>query len=312
MSEPEVVVLCGGISDERDVSLVSGQAVYTALQGSFSARLQVLDAPALAAGLDASRCVIFPALHGEFGEDGQLQQLLEREGFAFAGSGAEASALCIHKVMTKRRVAQRGVPVLEDVAFEAAKKPSAAEVVQALGTDLVLKPVNHGSSRGVVFTDGLDALETALKATKQGDWLVEPRVRGRELSVGVLQGKALGVVEITPESGAYDYHHKYTAGATQYQAPAKLSDAQTLAVQQAAEAAFGACGCRDFARADFMLGDDDTLAFLEINTIPGLTPTSLLPRSAACNGYAFTQLVRTMLAPALERFTRREAVGHVV
>ncbi len=312
MSAAEIVVLCGGISDERDVSLVSGQAVYEALRGLSPTRLQVLDAPTLAAGLDASRCVIFPALHGEFGEDGQLQQLLEREGFAFAGTGAEASALCIHKSMTKERAARRGVPVLPGITFDVLTKPQPEAVRTELGSDLVLKPVNHGSSRGLVFIETAEELASALEKISSGEWLLEPRVRGRELSVGLLKGKALGVVEITPEAGAYDYHHKYTAGATQYQAPADLPGDLTQAVRIAAETAFAACGCRDFARADFMLREDGQPFFLEINTIPGMTPTSLLPRSAACNGYAFSHLVRTMVEPALARFHRKEAIDHAV
>jgi D-alanine-D-alanine ligase len=142
----------------------------------------------------------------------------------------------------------------------------------------------------------------ALASVGPGRWLAERRIRGRELSVGVLNGAAMGVVEIRPRSGVYDYESKYTKGATEYLAPAPLADGVTAAVRAAAASAFAACGCRDYARVDFMLAGDEEPFFLEINTLPGMKETSLLPMSARCAGLDFISLVREMAMPAVERF----------
>jgi D-alanine-D-alanine ligase len=153
-------------------------------------------------------------------------------------------------------------------------------------------------------------LTAALNSITSGNWLVERRIVGRELSVGVLDGRAMGVVEIRPKSGVYDYSSKYTKGLTEYFAPAELSAVVTSAVQRAAETAFSACGCRDYARVDFMLADGGDPRLLEINPLPGMKETSLLPMSARCVGLDFTALVRRMVEPALLRRRGLHAVTH--
>jgi D-alanine-D-alanine ligase len=153
-------------------------------------------------------------------------------------------------------------------------------------------------------------LATALAAIKQGTWLVEKRLIGRELAIGVVSGKAMGVVEIRPKSGVYDYASKYTKGLTEYFAPAPLSPAVTAKAQQAAEAAFAACACRDYARVDFIITEANELYLLEINTLPGMKETSLLPMSARCAGLDFTALVRELVLPALRRFQPAAALVH--
>ena len=167
---------------------------------------------------------------------------------------------------------------------------------------MVVKPNAEGSSVGLHLVRGTEALATVLAGITAGSWLIEARIAGRELSVGLLGGRALGVVEIRPRSGVYDYASKYTKGATEYFAPAPLEAAVTAAVQRAAEAAFAACGCRDYARADFILSAQNEPIFLEINTLPGMKETSLLPMSARCAGLDFIALVRELVTPALERF----------
>jgi D-alanine-D-alanine ligase len=192
------------------------------------------------------------------------------------------------------------------VAFSGARKPAPDALLAALGDGIVLKPNNEGSSVGLALVSGRGALAAALEKITAGDWLAEERIVGRELSVGVLGGRALGVVEIRPKSGVYDFTSKYTKGATEYLAPTPLDDATTRAVQAAAEAAFAACGCRDYARADFILASEQNvnnpLYFLELNTLPGMKETSLLPMSARVAGLDFTALVREMVGPAVARF----------
>ncbi|MBP9914216.1 MAG: ATP-grasp domain-containing protein, partial [Opitutaceae bacterium] len=188
------------------------------------------------------------------------------------------------------------------VRFSAAAKPAVDEVVAQLGEQVVVKPNAEGSSVGLSIVNDRAGLAAALAGIRAGDWLIEQRIIGRELSVGVLRGRAMGVVEIRPKSGVYDYASKYTKGLTEYFAPAPLDEELTRETQTAAEKAFAACGCRDYARVDFMLAGKNTLYLLEINTLPGMKETSLLPMSARCAGLDFTALVRELVMPAVQRF----------
>jgi D-alanine-D-alanine ligase len=298
-TSPEVVVLCGGQSSESEVSLRSGRAVAGALPG---ARLVELATDVSPAWLDPARHVVFPVLHGGWGEDGGVQAELESRGVAFAGCAAAASRLCMDKVATKQAMRAAEVPAIPEVAFAGDAKPTVATLVAALGEDIVLKPSDQGSSVGLFLPSGVAAIAEALAALPAGGrWMAERRLRGREFSLGLLDGQPMGLVEIVPLAGVYDYKTKYTKGASEYRFPATLEPAVTAAIAAAAARLFAACGCRDFARADVMLEPDGRFYFLEINTMPGMTETSLMPKSAACVGLDFPALVRRMLAPALAR-----------
>ncbi len=302
MSGPVIAVLAGGTSAERDVSTGSGRACALALARSFATRLFDVVADALPGGYDPARHVVFSALHGTFGEDGGMQRLLNAAGGAYAGCDASSSALTMDKALTKVAVSARGVRVAEDIVFDAGDKPRAAEVARRLGVRVVVKPNNQGSSVGLSVVGDMAGLEAALGAISRGRWIVEPRIDGRELSVGVLGGSAMGIVEIRPASGVYDYASKYTKGMTEYFAPAPLDGPLSETVRGAAETAFAACGCRDYARVDFILPAQGEPFLLEINTLPGMKETSLLPMSARCAGLDFAALVREMVSPAVERF----------
>ncbi len=300
----ELIVLCGGTSAERDVSLRSGAALVEALAGNHRVRLQQLDHDALPDGIDAECTVVFPALHGGFGENGGLQALLEAAGVEYCGSDARSSRLCMDKVASKEVVRELGIPTPEWWAFDGAEAPLADEVIARLGASLVVKPADQGSSVGLHFADHRSALGVALSQIHSGSWLIEQRVSGRELTIGLLEGRALGIVEVISASGVYDYRAKYTPGSTEYRYPAELDDGLAAEIGAAAEALFAACGCRDFARVDFLL-DAQGPKFLEINTLPGLTATSLLPKSAACCGYDFPALADALVAPARARLRQR-------
>jgi D-alanine-D-alanine ligase len=306
---PVVAVFAGGTSPEREVSLGSGRACALALARSFPTRLFTVDSDALPPGLDPGEHVVFSLLHGTFGEDGGMQALLDAAGVSYAGCDAASSALTMDKALAKRTVAARGVRVAGEIVFSAGTAPAAAEVAARLGEDVVVKPNNQGSSVGLVIARGRAEIGAALAAVGPGRWLAEQRIFGRELSVGVLQGRAMGVVEIRPKSGVYDYESKYTRGMTEYFAPAPLDAAVTAAVQSAAETAFAACGCRDYSRVDFILKGDNEPFFLEINTLPGMKETSLLPMSARCSGLDFIALVREMAIPATRRWEARGGRG---
>lgn len=305
---PLIAVLCGGTSSEREVSLGSGKASAIALTRSFPTRLVRVEANAIPADLDPGVHVVFSTLHGTFGEDGGMQSLLDEAGFHYAGCDAASSALTMDKARTKQVASTHGVPVVPGLRFDAATKPSADQVLDQLGDTLVVKPNAEGSSVGLTIVASRTELERKLAAITSGSWLIERRVVGRELSVGVLRGKAMGIVEIRPKSGVYDYTSKYTVGATEYLAPAPLDPATAAAIQGAAEKAFAACGCRDYARVDFMFSERSGHYLLEINTLPGMKETSLLPMSARCAGLDFTALVRELVSPALERFSARALV----
>jgi len=176
------------------------------------------------------------------------------------------------------------------------------EVVVKFGEQVVVKPNDEGSSVGLQIVGDRAQLRVALQGITAGSWLVEQRIFGRELAVGVMGGKAMGIVEIRPKSGVYDYTSKYTKGLTEYLAPAPFDAATTSRIQRAAETAFAACGCRDYARVDFIVSEKNELYLLEINTLPGMKETSLLPMSARCGGFDFTALVREMVMPAVQRF----------
>ncbi|MFU8848136.1 MAG: D-alanine--D-alanine ligase family protein [Opitutales bacterium] len=309
MSETvKILILHGGTSEEREVSLNSGRALAAALAAKHPVDLLRLDEDALPRGIQAADTVVFPALHGGFGEDGGLQALLEAEGIEYCGSDAAASRLCMDKAAAKAVACEQGVRTPKWMVFEAGQNPLADDVVAELGTSVVVKPVDEGSSVGLHFAEHRSALGVALSQIHAGKWLIEQRIHGRELTVGLLHGKAMGAVEIVSASGVYDYTAKYTPGATEYRFPAELSPEIEGEIRSAAERIFQACACRDFARIDFLL-EGEMLYFLEVNTLPGLTATSLLPKSASCAGYDFEALAAALVAPAVARLAERRSGG---
>ncbi len=304
---PQIIVLYGGVGSEREVSLRSGEAIVGALRGRFEVEAVVLDQEQVPEWIHADRCIVFPALHGSFGEDGQLQALLEAAGISYCGSDAAASRLCMDKAATKAIAADLRIAVPAAISFDGAQAPLADEVIEELGSSLVIKPADQGSSVGLHFTEHRSALGLVLSGIRSGNWLIEQRIKGRELTVGVLNGAAMGVVEIVSRSGVYDYQAKYTPGSTDYLFPAELEPRIEATIKDHAEQLFDACGCRDFARVDFIL-ESKCPYFLEINTLPGLTATSLLPKSASCVSLDFEQLAAELVTPAMLRFQQRGAL----
>ena len=297
----------GGCSSERDVSLRSGKAVADALRAGGIEPVEIdLTKEALPDGIDPKNDVIFPVLHGGYGEGGGFQADLEKAGFAYAGCDAASSKACMDKVFSKKAVLKAGVKTADFFVLKPrGKAPSADEIVAVTGEDIVVKPSGEGSSVGLELFDKKAQLAAWLAKPRKGVWLVERRIHGRELTCGVLDGKGMGIVQIVPNVGVYDYKSKYTAGATKYLFPAPISEEETEVVRRRAEQAFAACACRDYARADFILPEGGEPVFLELNTLPGMTATSLLPKSASCVGLDFTQLVRRMVEPAIKRFQSR-------
>lgn len=302
MNQPIIAVFAGGTSPEREVSLGSGKAVALGMAYNHPTAFFTIDSDALPEGLDPARHIVCSTLHGVFGEDGGMQRLLEQAGVAYAGCDAKASDLTFDKWRTRQSVSAQGVQVAPGRVFQASAKPTAAALTAEFGEQVVLKPNRQGSSVGLQIVTSKVGLEIALSGIRQGEWIAEERILGREFTVGLLRGRAMGIVEIVPKSGVFDYTSKYTKGLTEYFAPAQISEELAARIRTAAETAFAACGCRDYSRIDFMLSNDGELYLLEINTLPGMKETSLLPMSARCVGLDFVALCREMVAPAVERF----------
>jgi len=299
---PRVVVLAGGTSAEREVSLGSGMASAVALARSFDVRFVEVRADELPRCINAQQEVVFSTLHGVFGEDGGMQRLLSQAGIEFAGCDAKSSELTFDKVKTKAVVKAVGVEGARAMNFEGEQKPTVDQIVEELGASIVFKPNRSGSSVGLSLCANRTEVAESWAKIETGAWLVEERIMGRELTVGVIDRRALPVVEIVPKSGIFDYRSKYTKGLTDYLAPAPLPEKLAKRVQELAVKSYAACGCRDYARIDFMMTEKNELIFLEINTLPGMKETSLLPMGANCMGIGFTALVKALVSPACDRF----------
>lgn len=301
-SQFKVAVLMGGIGSEREVSIQSGTCVAEALcSAGFDVvtadiapeRLDILD--------DDSVDLFFPALHGEFGEDGQLQRILEEKSLVYVGSGPEASDTAFDKMAAKE--AFINCAVLTPAAIRFGANVDACMVAERLcsaGDKYVVKPIRQGSSVGVSIVSGADkAIEAARKTAGEfGDCMIEQFIAGRELTVGILCDEALPIIEIRPETGFYDYHAKYVDDRTGFLFDTVVEPALVSQLHSSAIACFGVLGCRAFSRVDFILGADGRAYALEVNTIPGFTSHSLLPKAAAKAGYSMAELCRKIVETA--------------
>lgn len=305
----DVVVLYGGLGGEREVSFRSAFQTMQALQINFNVTGIQLDENNLPDCLLKNPCMVFPLIHGEFGEDGQLQHLLDLANIPYVGSGFEASSACMDKIKTKAIATEWSVPTLPAMTVKKGDQLSKDELIRRVGHNYVLKPTNEGSSLGVELCENFSELNAAWANVKSGSWMIEKMVKGRELTVGVVCGEAMGVVEIAPKKGFYDFKNKYTSGACEYRYPAYLPGDITKSLQNAAEVVFEKAGCLDLGRADFILDENGQFWFLEMNTIPGMTEHSLLPKSASCNGLSFEDLVFKILDSAFKRAESRSSMS---
>ena len=288
--------MLGGPGAEREVSLRSGKAVSEALRrrGHEVAEIDPIKPWKLTPSMD----VVFLALHGWFGEDGTVQRQLEELRVPYTGSGVEASRLAFDKALSKERFRSAGLTVPDEVVIKTpgSRRPAEFEL------PLVLKPAAQGSSVGLSFVrKESDWDESLSKAFEFGDSvLCEKLIAGREVTVGVLGEATLPIVEIRPKSGSYDYQNKYTTGATDYFCPAKFPAAQTARIQQAGKRAYDCLGCRDYGRVDIIVSQDGEPVVLEVNTLPGMTETSLMPKAAAAAGIGYDELCERMIDLALK------------
>jgi D-alanine-D-alanine ligase len=301
-----IAVLMGGLSSEREVSLRTGAAVATALRSRGYDVVEIDAGRQVASDLAAASVhAAFIALHGRYGEDGCVQGVCEILGVPYTGSGVLASALAMDKVMAKRAFEAAGLPVPPGIDGRVAELRHQSLASLGLHAPVVVKPRFEGSSVGVsIVRDEAQFLTALEKAGALGPHLlVERFVAGREVCVGVLDGRALGTIEIVAASGFYDYEAKYQRTDTQYISPARLSPAQEAATLEIASRAHVALGCRGVTRADLLVPDagaafGDPPVLLEINTLPGMTATSLIPKIARGAGLGFEDLCCALVESA--------------
>jgi len=291
-----ITVMLGGPSAEREVSLRSGAAVARALR-SLGHTVHELDPQDDSWGLPPGTDAVFLALHGTYGEDGTVQRRLEALGMPYTGCDAEASRLGFDKVLAKQRFVAAGVPTARFTVLSAANTDWPPD----WQPPVVLKPVRQGSSVGLQFVERAEDLGAALERALGYDHevLMEEKIAGREATVGILGDAALPVIEVCPKTGRLDYATKYTAGAAEFFCPARFAARVLARIQTAALGAFRAIGGRDYARVDLMVSPEGQPAVLEVNTLPGMTELSLLPKAAAAAGLDFAALCQQMVEMAL-------------
>jgi len=301
----KVAVLAGGIGSEREISLESGNAVTEALS---LAGMDVCLADIKPDNLDIldeeNIDVYFLALHGRFGEDGSVQQILENKGLVYTGCGPRASRICFDKILSKQCFAAEGIKSPKSVTLCGEfDEDSAFEILKGMEGRFVVKPAREGSSVGIEIVDSAgEAVEAARKLSLQyGDYLIEEFIEGKEITVGILGAEALPIIEVRPGRDFYDFQAKYEDEETQYLFDT-IDDKDTVRrVQNEALRCFEVLGCRDFSRVDFMLTEDNKAYVLEINTIPGFTRHSLLPMAAAKTGCSMSDLCYKIVKRALVR-----------
>ena len=304
-----VLVLAGGPSAEREVSLASGAAVAQALtECGHHVRCGDIDPQDLSALDGDDYQVVFPVLHGAFGEDGQLQYILDKRRIPYVGSDAASSYLAMDKYYSKHAFIEAGLDTGKSILIEHKRlgKVTVSEITKAVefvGTPCVVKPNCQGSSLGVVIARENQVAQCAVPdmLARYGDCLVEEFIPGWELTVGILDGQALPMIEITTGREFYDYDAKYLDDDTQYLFDTHLSQEQLHQVSQDAQRAFAALGCRDYGRVDMILEPSGRDCILEVNTIPGFTSHSLVPKAAARNGMTLGQMCERIISLALQR-----------
>ena len=296
LKKKKIAVLMGGLSAEREVSLNSGKAVLASLvkQGFQAVGIDVgRDLPQRL--VEAQVEVAFIALHGRFGEDGSVQGLLELMGIPYTGSGVLASALAIDKIASKVIFASAGLTL---APYQVLRRGEELKLANPL--PVVVKPSREGSSVGVGIVRDPSRMQAALDEAFRYDSeiLIEGFIDGREVQVGILDGKALGAIEIVPKGEFYDYEAKYTDGGAQHILPARLPEAVYAEVLKQGEKAHAALGCDCYSRVDFLVTETGDCFLLEVNTLPGMTDLSLLPEIAGGAGISFGELVQRILQAA--------------
>lgn len=296
LKNQRIVVILGGLSKEREVSLRSGEAVFTALKGlgyhvsKFDPKYEKLE------GLRKNADVAFNILHGKFGEDGCMQGFLEMHAIPYTGSGILSSALCNDKIRAKIVASEHGIKTPQSWTHVGGNL-ALFIADTAFSFPVVVKPNREGSTIGVTIVKDRAGLKAAIEIARTScpEVMVEQYIAGTEVTVGLINGRALPSIEIVPKTGFYDYTCKYTPGMTEYIVPARLNAEVLQRLAVGSEVAYKALMCRGAPRADYIIDKDGEIYFLEMNTLPGMTETSLLPKAARAAGMDFAALCAEIL-----------------
>jgi D-alanine-D-alanine ligase len=282
----KIAVFMGGVSSEREISLRTGKAILESLirQGYDAYGVDLRENNLLTAFTENQYDLAYLALHGEFGEDGRIQAVLDIIKKPYTGSGVTPSAIAMDKNMTKIIAEKAGIRIPK----------SYRDKSEIESFPVVVKPTTEGSSVGLYICESIGEVENAEKKLEGKNLLIEEFVSGEELTVGVLNGEPLGVLKITPKYGLYDFQSKYTVGMTEYEYPAKVSDDVYEEAMVFSKKIHQELGLSGVSRSDFIL-KDGKVYFLEVNTCPGMTETSLVPKLATLKGYSFDDLVKKII-----------------
>ena len=301
LKKKKVAVMMGGLSREREISLKTGKAILKALteKGYTGTAIDVGEDIGEKLVRGKIECA-FLALHGRFGEDGTIQGMLELMRIPYTGSDVLASALAMHKIMAKKFFLCEKIPPprFEVLQREEIKKGLQKKI--SLPLPVVVKPAREGSTIGISIVRKEEELLSAFKKAVEYDEeiLIEEFMKGKEITVGILEDIPLPMIEIVPKSGFYDFHSKYTKGETQYILPARISREKYLYAQEISLKAFQTLGCSGVARVDLMTDENENPFVIDVNTMPGMTETSLLPKAASYAGIPFEDLVERILLKA--------------
>lgn len=311
MLEKKIMVVCGGISTEREVSLRSGAAVYEAMRRSGCENVVLFDLQQdnMARILEERPDICFLALHGKGGEDGCIQGMLELAGIPYTGSGVTASAVCMDKILTKQVLEASGLPTAEFLVFRKDQKQDTRQIAKRIrdeiGIPAVLKSPCQGSSIGVLIVRSEEDLAAAVEEIyTYGDVLMaECFVDGTEVTLPIMGNHELTIlpdIEITSERDFYDYTAKYTQGMCHHIMPARISDTDRQQIRALGQQAYEALGCKGLARIDYIIDEQKGPMIIEVNTLPGMTEMSLFPDSARFAGISFESLVMELLCLGME------------
>ncbi len=299
----------GGVGAERQVSLHSGRNMAGAIR---AAGFETVESDITCDNLtildDGSIDVFFLALHGEFGEDGQLQEILESRNLVYTGSGPQASRLAFDKIVSKKIFREAGIRVGDDFCVDGETDfVKLAGQIEKVGAKFVVKPIKQGSSVGVRIVEGADKAIEAARAclSRYGDCMIEEFIDGKEITVGILAGEPLPIIEVRSKTDFYDYNAKYIDDSTEYLFGTIGDDSLVESIKADAVKCFELLGCRHFGRVDMILSDDNIPCVLEINTLPGLTTHSLLPKAANKAGISNSELCVKIIESALVSFKQK-------
>jgi D-alanine-D-alanine ligase len=301
LKKKRVAVMMGGLSREREISLKTGKAIQKALTEKGYTVIPIDVGNDIAEKLVKEKIdCAFLALHGRFGEDGTIQGMLELMRIPYTGSGVLASALAMHKIMSKKFFLCEKVPTPRFEVFHREEITKDLPKKNSLPLPVVVKPAREGSTIGISIVQKDEELGPALKKAGEYDEeiLVEEFMKGREITVGILENIPLPIIEIVPKSGFYDYYSKYTKGETQYILPARIPREKYLYAQEISLKAFQILDCSGVARVDLMTDENENPYVIDVNTMPGMTETSLLPKAASYAGIPFGDLVERILLGA--------------